>query len=472
MPPPDAPLFFDVLDAHGDSPALLADTGEILTYAGLAAVSAALAGFFPQKCVVFCLCDNSFGSVAGYLGLLRARAVPLLLGKDINPDLLAALIATYRPSFLWLPRDRAAALGAGAERHAFAGHVLVEAGYEADYPIAEDLALLMTTSGSTGSPKLVRQSYRNIASNVSAISRYLSIGAKDRPITTLPMHYTYGLSILNSHLLQGCGIALTNRSLMDRGFWDHLRASEATTFGGVPYTYEMLRKLKFERMDLPSLRVLTQAGGALGAALAAEFAGICDRKGLNFFVMYGQVEATARISYLPSDFALSKAGSIGIAIPGGELWLEEADGSHVAGSGAAGELVYRGDNVTMGYAECAEDLARGYDHGDVLRTGDLARRDEDGFYTIVGRKKRFVKLFGNRVNLDDVERLITAFGYACACAGDDSSLRVYTTDADHHAEIKAFIAGRTGIHPSAFEVRHIEALPRNAAGKILYTELK
>jgi acyl-coenzyme A synthetase/AMP-(fatty) acid ligase len=273
------------------------------------------------------------------------------------------------------------------------------------------------------------------------------------------MQYTYGLSILNSHFLKGCSIAVTGRSLMDKGFWDHLRGSGATTFGGVPYTYEMLKRLRFEQMDLPSLKVLTQAGGALGAALAAEFAGICERKGIKFFTMYGQVEATARIAYLPSEFALSKAGSIGIAIPGGELWLEKE------------ELVYRGDNVAMGYATGPDDLAKGYDHGDVLHTGDLARQDEDGFFYIVGRKKRFVKLFGNRISLDDVERQITEFGYPCACAGDDRILRIYTTDTEHHGEIRAFIAARTGIHPSGFEVRHIENLPRNASGKILYSEL-
>jgi acyl-CoA synthetase (AMP-forming)/AMP-acid ligase II len=257
---------------------------------------------------------------------------------------------------------------------------------------------------------------------------------------------------------------------MDKAFWDFLKAEQASSMGGVPYVYEMLKRLRFARMDLPHLRTMTQAGGRLSVELTREFAALCADKGIRFFVMYGQTEATARMSYLPPELAQDKAGSIGIAIPGGSFSLE-ADGAVLEGPDVTGELVYRGPNVSLGYADGAADLARGDDNGGVLRTGDLARRDADGLYYVVGRSKRMLKLYGNRVNLEDIEQMVAELGYACACAGEDDRLRIYTTDADHHAAIRAFVAERTGVNPAAFSVHRIDAIPRNEAGKILYAAL-
>lgn len=463
--------FYEDIGIYGDEPALILPGGTPTTYADLLRDADVLGSQFPTRCLAFILCENNVESIAGYIGCLRARVVPLLLKSNINAELLAGLVAKYRPQFIWLPRQGGAAAVRGREAYAHGGYTLLATPYPADYAMHGDLALLLSTSGSTGSPMLVRQSYRNITSNANAVADSLAITGSSKPITTLPMSYTYGLSILNSHLLRGAAIVLSDKTLMEKAFWRELRASEATTFSGVPYVYEMLKKLRFERMDLPSLKVLTQAGGRLDPGLAGEFAAICQQKGIRFYVMYGQVEATARISCLPSEYALSKVGSIGKAIPGGEIWLEDENGNVIAESDVVGELVYRGDNVTMGYASSYEDLGRGDENGGVLRTGDLARRDVDGFFYIAGRKKRFLKLFGNRVNLDEVEQLVRKLGYECVCSGVDDHLRIYTTDQGHHAAIRAHIAERTGLHASGFEVMHIERVPRNDAGKILYSAL-
>jgi long-chain acyl-CoA synthetase len=463
--------FYDDIGVYGADPAILTEDGEVTTYADLVSISDALGRQFSRKCLVFSLCENSVESIAGYIGFLRARAVPVLIKNGINGELLDDLLRTYQPAYIWSPRDTARGARWGSEVYQFGDYVLLRMGHTAEYGLHEDLALLLTTSGSTGSPMLVRQSYRNIDSNAHAIAESLLIGKVDRPITTLPMSYTYGLSIINSHLLRGCAIIVTNKTLMDKAFWELLKTRGATTFGGVPYVYEMLRKLRFERMNLPSLRVLTQAGGKLDLNLTREMAAVCDRKGVRFYVMYGQVEATARISCLPSEYALSKAGSIGKAISGGEMWLEDERGNVIRESDAVGELAYRGANVTMGYASNWEDLRRDDDNNGVLRTGDLARRDAEGFFYIVGRKKRFLKLFGNRINLEEVEQLIGRLGYTCVCSGEDDHLRIYTTDKDHHAAIRAYVAERTGLHPSGFEVVHMESIPRNEAGKILYSAL-
>lgn len=463
--------FYNDIAAFGTSTAVITEDSARFTYAELLAAADAVKQSVPGRCLVFSVCENSFESLVGYLGFLRGRIVPVLLHDCSDRESFGALLLAYKPAYIWLPREKAAA-DWGREVFRQGRYVLLETSRGSDYQLHDDLALLLSTSGSTGSPKLVRLSYKNLDSNAEAIAQYLGITPADRPITTLPMSYTYGLSIINSHLLRGCPLILTNKTLMDKAFWGLLKTNEATTFGGVPYVYEILKKLRFSRMDLPSLKVFTQAGGKMSAELVKEFAALCGQKGARLFVMYGQTEATARMSYLPSEYAVPKAGSIGIAIPGGQFWLENESGGVIAETETVGELVYKGGNVSLGYAAGHGDLCKGDENGGVLRTGDMAKRDADGFYYIVGRKKRFLKLFGNRVNLDEVEHLIKGAGYSCACAGEDDRLRIYTSDKESHAAILKFAAERTGIHHSAFEVIYMESLPLNEAGKVLYSALK
>jgi acyl-coenzyme A synthetase/AMP-(fatty) acid ligase len=291
------------------------------------------------------------------------------------------------------------------------------------------------------------------------------------------MNYTYGLSIINSHLSVGATILLTEKSIMQREFWSFFTEQGATSFGGVPYTYEMLDKLMFFRRKLPSLRTMTQAGGKILPALHQKFAEYAQREGKNFVVMYGQCEATARMSYLPPEHALDKVGSMGIAIPGGKFLLIDAEGKEILEPETVGELVYDGENVTLGYAECADDLVKGDERHGRLVTGDMAKRDADGFYYIVGRKKRFLKIFGNRVNLDETERLIKgAFpGVDCACGGVDDKMKIYVAtdgvEGIDESRIRDFVAEKTHLNFAAFEVMSVPEIPKNASGKTLYSEL-
>jgi long-chain acyl-CoA synthetase len=468
---PSALPFADDLDKHGARTALLDASGEPCSYAELASRADAAGERLRSGSLVACLCENTQASVTGYLGALRARAVPLLLGAEADAATLRGVTSRYAPEFAWLPRTRAGEFQSGHVVHEDGRFVLLELPV-ADVPAPHpDLALLLTTSGSTGSPKLVRLSAGNLSSNAAAIVQVLGIAGDDRPITTLPMQYTYGLSILHTHLLQGCTVLLNEHGFMERAFWDRLREQRATTFGGVPYMYEMLRRLRFSDMPLSGVRMLTQAGGKLTAERARQIATACEAKGIRFVAMYGQAEATARIACLDPALAVAKAGSVGTAIPGGRLRLEDAGQRRIEDEGVEGELVYEGPNVSLGYASSREDLANGDERGGSLRTGDLATRDSDGCYWITGRKQRFVKLFGNRVSLDDVERLLQEEGYDAACGGEDDALRVFTTDASAARAISALLATRTGIHPSAFGVRVVSQIPRTASGKVKYAEL-
>lgn len=295
----------------------------------------------------------------------------------------------------------------------------------------------------------------------------------ERPITTLPMNYVYGLSIINSHFLVGATLLLTDKGLTQKEFWNFFKEQEATSFGGVPYTYEMLDRLRFYRMKLPSLRTMTQAGGKIVPELHEKFARYAQEQCKNFVVMYGAAEATARMGYLPPEKAVEKRGSMGIPIPGGVFHLIGAEGQEIIEPLTTGELVYEGKNVTLGYAEYGEDLARGDERYGRLETGDMAQFDEDGYYYIVGRKKRFLKIYGNRVNLDEVDRLIKGeYGIEVASSGVDDHMYIFVTDEKYAESVRKFVIGKTKLNPSAFKMIVIDEIPKNDSGKTLYKELR
>ena len=420
-------MVFDI-DKYGSRLAIIADDGRKLTYAELGELVAAKAKSLQRGVLHFCMCKNTIESIVEYLACLEAGAPVVMLDATKDAETIENLRQIY------------------------------QLGITKCHP---DLAVCLTTSGSTGSPKLVRLTLRNIIANAESIAQYLRIDANERPITMLPIYYSYGLSIINSHLLKGATILLTDKSYAQREFWNFLRENEATSMSGVPYTWEMLRRLRFMRMDLPSVRTMTQAGGKLNAEIALEYIRWAKSVGKQFIVMYGQTEATARMSYLPWERAEEKYASIGVAIPGGTFSLAED-----------GELIYQGENVSLGYAECAEDLMKGDENYGVLHTGDMARVDEDGFYYITGRKKRFVKVWGNRCNLDQVEQLVKPITMTCACAGVDDHITVFVTKDGLEKEIKDLLASKTGLNPIAFAVKVIDAIPVKDSGKIDYQLLQ
>lgn len=459
-------------EAYPGRTALIEESGERMTYAELHTEAGVLAEAAGHRCLVFCLCRNTAGSVLGYTAFLNHGIVPVMVNSHLDETLLGNLLETYRPEYLWAPADREEQFSGMEKVYEARGYLLLKTNFGPGYPMYDDLALLITTSGSTGSPKLVRQSYENILDNARSIAEYLKLDETERPITTLPMNYVYGLSIINSHFLTGGTVLLTDKTLMNREFWNFLREQEATSFGGVPYTYEMLDKLRFFRMNLPSLRTVTQAGGKITPELHEKFAAWAAETGRNFVVMYGAAEATSRMGYLPPEKAVEKKGSMGIPIPGGKFTLIDAEGQEITAPFTTGELVYEGRNVTLGYAERGEDLIRGDERHGRLETGDMAQFDDDGYYYIVGRKKRFLKIYGNRVNLDEIDRMVkTEFGIEAASAGKDDHLYLFVTDPAMAEPVREFVIGKTKLNPAAFKAVTLDEIPKNDAGKTLYSEL-
>lgn len=439
--------------------ALIDDQGQTLTWGELTDRVQALAQLIPARSLVFIFCKNQCETVIGYLACLQQNAVALMLDSDLNETRVRSLIETYRPAFLWREES---------------GTFRLHSTGLPPFQLHDDLRLLMTTSGSTGSPKLVRLSQRNLESNATSIATYLALSAHERGLVSLPLNYVYGLSILNSHLAAGATLLLTDASVMQREFWQFVRDERASSLAGVPYTWEMLKKLRFMRMDLPDMHTLTQAGGKLAPALVQEFTEFAALHGKRFVVMYGAAEATSRMAWLAPEYARRKSGSIGQPIPGGEFVLLDEQGAVITAPDTDGELVYQGENVALGYAECGSDLALGDTFNGTLHTGDIARVDAEGFYTIVGRKKRFLKIFGNRVGLDEMEVLLkSAFpDLTCACDGRDDLLCIFITDAAMQTHVKQYAAELSKLHHSAFCAIVVDEIPKNAAGKTLYHRLK
>lgn len=462
--------YFDEIQHHGHAVAVVSDDGSQLTFAELANLADDFGAQLVKKTLVFLLVDNCADAVIGYLGCLRARRPAAMIASAISEAFLERLFAVYRPGYVWLPRSRVTEVANAKEIYSKGDYVLLCCEASGIEPY-EHLALLMTTSGSTGSPKFVRQSYDNIAANTASISTYLGLRSTDRGITSLPLHYVFGLSILNTHFKAGATVILTGASLMEGRFWSTFRELRATSLSGVPYSFELLKRLRWNRMELPSLRMLTQAGGKLKSGLVNEFAVQCQEKGIEFYVMYGSAEATARMSYLPPHLARERSDSVGVAIPGGNFWIEDDQGKILTEADEVGELVYRGPNVTLGYAVCGEDIMLGDERAGILHTGDLARRDADGLYYIVGRISRFLKVMGNRVNLEELEHLLGNSGIECACAGEDDKLMVYVTDAEQSDSAIQCVQKITKLHPSTIKTVVIPSIPRNESGKIIYADL-
>lgn len=427
-----------------------------------------------MRSLMFCMCQNVPGAVIGYLGALEYEVVPLLLDAGLAGEQLEVFFHTYEPAWIWCPSENETGIEGrmGVRVYEAWGYSLWRTGYPPClmYP---KLALLLATSGSTGNPRLVRLSRENIEINAASIQEYLELDECQRPITTLPMQYTYGLSILHSHLLAGACILMTTASIVEQRFWDFLKKRKATSFGGVPYTYEILKRMHLFSQDIPSLTSITQAGGKLPVELQKEVALWAKNQGIRFYIMYGQTEATARMGYLPPERCLEKIGSMGIAIPGGAFLLLDDEGRRISEPDQVGNLVYRGKNVSLGYAEEKKDLQQGDLFLGVLHTGDLAKQDQDGYYYIVGRKKRFIKLFGIRIGLDECEQLLcTHFEDAeIACTGKDDRMEIYVTDRLIVEKVAEFLADYLHINKKAFCGTYLPKLPKNPAGKMMYGKL-
>lgn len=410
------------LDPYADRVALIdADEGRKITYGALARCGEQLQDAIAlPRALAFLFTHNGWQEVAAYLALMNAEHAVCLLDALLDDSFIDGLLKIYRPHLIlgpvqrqWKGYQQIASPLSGLQ-------VLRRIILEESPRLHPDLRLLLTTSGTTGSPKMIRLSARNILSNATAISAYLNIDSNERALASLPIHYSYGLSVLHTHLLAGATLMLTQKSVVQAEFWKSAQEYGGTSFAGVPYTYSLLDRIGFQTFTLPRLKTMTQAGGALARELVLKFHQLMLERGGRFFVMYGQTEATARMAYLPPERLPEKVGAIGKPIPG--CLLKIFDGAKpITVPYQAGEIVCEGPNVMLGYASRAEDLSEGDQLKGVLRTGDLGYFDEEGLFTLTGRSKRISKVYGYRINLDEIEALLRPLG-AVAVTSDDQQI--------------------------------------------------
>jgi long-chain acyl-CoA synthetase len=485
--------------AEGSAPAVL-DGNSAVTYAQLRRQVTQVAqmllwrGHYPANRIGLWSENNTFFAAA-YLGIIRAGMVAVPFQTESSEATLDRIVSDagineilVSNRFLNRLRSWSEKCGVGLIAES---SLLIEPRPDALAPISRtptevrpnDLAALMFTSGSTGSPKGVMITHRNIESNSRDIIDYLRLNSTDRIMVVLPFHYCYGLSLLHTHLMVGASLVLNNSfKLYPETVLQEMQQKECTGLAGVPSTYQvLLRKSRFRRMSFPRLRWFQQAGGKLPDACIREL--LEAFPSVRFFLMYGQTEGTARLSYLPPERLKDKLGSIGKGLPSTRLEVLKRDGMAVVpGSGDTGEIVASGDNIALGYWNDPVESAS-YFRNNKLHTGDIAHVDEDGFIFIVGRERGMIKTGGNRVSAEEVEEVIAEI---------PEVVEVAVVGVPHEIlgeAIRAFVVMSPGTHVSTRQIiqhcRHrlpgykvpeevafLPAMPHNSSGKIVKAALK
>lgn len=463
-------MFLNIDKQKSNSLALVDNEGNHITYGQLAELMDMVGIQVEPRSLVFNLCKNTSGSMIGYLGFVEHEAVPVTLSTKIDDKLLKELLKIYTPAYIWTPVEEKGRFDYEIVFEKY-GYTLLKTGNET-YPINENLQLCMMTSGTTGSPKLVRYKKGNLEANAKNVAIAFGWDENERAICDLGMQYAMGLNVINTHLYVGATVLLTTHNLLSPEFWEYIKAERGTNFTGVPFSYDIFFRLHFERMDLPALHTLAQGGGKLTEKRFVQLAEYAQKMGKRFIASFGTTETSARMACLPAELSMEKIGSIGRAIPEGELFLIDENGEVLLEPIAEGEMCYKGPNVTMGYAASKEDLMRDDEFKGVYHTGDLARRDKDGYYYVTGRISRFLKLLSYRVSLDQSERLIQQeFGIECACSGTDHRMNIYIKDESKKLEVLRFISEKTGLFKNLFKVYVVPELLRNESGKFCYKDL-
>jgi acyl-CoA synthetase (AMP-forming)/AMP-acid ligase II len=456
-------------DARPGSAALFMEGPVVLSYgelAGLVGGAERVLGGGGAKALVVCAGDRDLPTVVAYLAALRlGHAVAFLPASG-------AVVSAYEPEFIVPGPGGGAGLAGLGYRPAgeVAGTTVFGRVSRPAGEVFGEMALLLGTSGSTGSPKGVRLSYAGLAGNTAAVIGALGITADERGPTTLPITHAYGLSVLNTHLMAGAGVVLGGGSPLSLATWDHLARSGATSFAAVPTTYEGFGPAHVRLLGGSRIRTMTQSGARLGDDLTMRLVKMMDQVGGQFFAGYGQTEATSRIARLdPADLP-GRLGSVGTAMPGGTITIGPAPG-HARAVPGEGAVLYRGPGVMLGYATGRTDLARGPEV-DVLDTGDLGYLRE-GYLYLTGRTKRIVKVLGVRTSLDDLERMVERPGHPTAviCGTGDVVVLVGAGDPDVHEQQRRQLAESLGIPSRHVVFRPADQLPRTPGGKVDYQAL-
>ena len=439
-------------EADDSSVALIGLNHEVITYGALRELSDSLIQQYKGGFALLQI-TNRVHELSLYIAFVEARIPVMLVDRSIDRTYFDVLVDQYKPSILVTENS----IDHGYQQSKIDDIFWYRTSQGAS--VNPVLGMMLTTSGSTGNPKFVRLSHDAVRANARDIAAGLEIDHTHRAITCLPSSYTYGLSIVNSHIHAGASIVVTDETVVTKEFWELVKEFSISSFAGVPTTFKLLKQMRWSPSPFASLKYVTQAGGRLHDEDRQYFLDLLGANGIEFIIMYGQTEATARITICPPDFLGSNISTAGFAIPNGELFIEDQDENGI------GSVIYKGPNVMLGYAETAEDLLLGDINKGTLETGDLGYL-HNGALFLTGRSKRIVKVFGIRVSLDDVDSWINKSASGVALQGNDC-LEIFIEKSNSNTgDLKTELSRKLNVHSSGIKIHEIDALPLLNSGKI------
>ena len=455
----------EILHNDSNDVCIIDNTGKKYSYKKINTEIDQYKNYYSKRSLILIISSSTKEFIVHYLSFLKFGHAQIILNENINDELLKRIITKYKPNYILLKNNKIRIhkkynLQKKTNKKLYKIYKSTDS---KKIKLYDSLAVLLSTSGSTGSLKFVKQTYENINANTESISKYLNLKPNDRSVTNLPLNYSYGLSVVNSHLYIGGSIYISSSNILEKNFWDSLFKYKITNLNGVPYFYEILKKINFEKFNLTHINFFTQAGGPLEKKINRYLVNFCKKNRKKFIVMYGQTEATSRISFLQWKYALTKIGSIGKAIPGGFLKIKDDK--------KKGELIYQGKNVTIGYSNNFQDLNFSDSNDGTLSTGDIAKKDKDGFFYIIGRINRNVKIYGFRINLDDLEKKLSSNIVKCACIGKDDLITIFFTKEIYREFITKKLVKVFKFKINNFKLVLIKKLPYSTNGKLLYSKL-
>ena len=459
-------FFFNTLSKYGKNIALIDENENSYSYKDLNLMVNEYSKSLKNYNLAFLIANNTLGFIVSYLSLLRSNVLVVLLDRQIKKENLIRLLNLYQPDIIVrtsvdnLPIHNLRCV----KNEKNLGIYLFN---ENKKIINKKIAQLISTSGTTGSEKFVKQSFEALDDNIKKISNFLKISNEDITITTMDPHYTYALSIINTHIYKGATILLNNSSFFEKKFWEKFKKYKINTFGGVPFHYEILKRLRFHEKDIKNLKYITQAGGKINDLVLDYFIATSEKKNFKFIVMYGQTEAISRISILDYKFLKKYKGSVGKPLRGYKIWINKKNDLDPKKNGG---IIFSGKNIMSGYSQNLKDLKK-IENIKKHDTGDIGYINNKGFIFITGRKKRYIKFYGHRINLDDIEKMINLKKTICACEEINNKIYLFllkdiNSDFIFNKYLKNIFYSKKNIN--FFPIKEI---PKNRNNKIDYKKL-
>ncbi len=461
--------FYSEIKKYKKNTAIILNDELSFSYNQLIELANKLSKNIEKKKLILVLMDNEIETVISMIAADLNQNIIISVNSLISNRALEKLIKIYKPDFIFFNKKKNLKLKDYSYKCDFINYRLISISKNRHKEFNKNLFILVSTSGSTGSKKQVMLSKQNLSSNSNSIIKDLNIDQEDVCITTLPPGYVYGMSIINTHLLSGAKIVLNKSSVIEKDFWSKIKHHKITTFGGVPYTYELIHKFFLKKENFKNIKYVTQAGGFLSDSIKLDIIKFLKKINKKFITMYGAAEGTARLSYLPWEYAEKKNGSIGIPIYGGDFFIMDQNNKQIKEPNKEGCLFYKGTNVFLGYSNSLKDLENKTNKNNILNTGDIAFKDKDEFYYLKGKLTRFVKLFGNRISLDELENIIFKFGIKVVCVQNKKdSISIFVDHKINEKLLINYISDYTLINKNVFKIVIIKKFPLLDNNKIDY----